>query len=118
MSVQAQRIKRKDHIPSSVRTEGKDEAANFIEEEIVDKGLWPMPNTQIAEKTKEHPDYNGWSRQHIANTIRDYFEPANEIPEDSDDVDMDNLQLNIHVPENVRDPKSYLQGFVDGFTRK
>lgn len=63
--VDGNEIRLASDIPESVRTPGKDEAAAWIEEFVVQSGK-DMPKLQIAKGS-------GWSRQHISNTLRDYF---------------------------------------------
>lgn len=48
------------------RTPGKDEVAEHIKTEVIAKGRWPIQMTQLAEET-------GYSRQHAANVVSDYF---------------------------------------------
>jgi predicted patatin/cPLA2 family phospholipase len=101
-------IRRKAQVSEEDRTHAKTEAAQYIEGEILERGRWPMDLTKIAEETE-------WSRQHIANTIRDYFEPADdstgdeqvqteEKPKSSSDLDIDVMKL-IEV---------YRMGYQDG----
>lgn len=59
-------LRRKSAVPPSDRTEERDAAADWIEQNVIEQGRWPMTYTEIAEET-------GWSRQHISNTISDYF---------------------------------------------
>lgn len=66
-------------VPEEKRTPDKDQAAVWIEDS------WPATLTEIAEKS-------GYSRQHIKNTLVDYFEEADEshasreIPDDDTDA--------------------------------
>ncbi len=110
----ARQIRRKDSIPSDDQTPGKEQAADYIEREVLEKDRWPMNLTDIADECE-------WSRQHIANTLRDYFEPAppNRAPVQvnaTGEKEPPATQINIKVPEGV-DVDSYLQGWVDGYKR-
>lgn len=94
-------IQLKDEIPESVRTEGKDDAARIIQDKI-DNGSWPVPLTELAEKTD-------WSRAHYQNTIRDYFEPG-----DGEENETHVNTMHITVPKDV-DRESYLRGWINGY---
>lgn len=68
-------------VPEENRTPDKDEAARWIEQ------LWPTTMTEIAEQS-------GYSRQHIKNTLVDYFEidedsGGQDIPHTPDQGDLD-----------------------------
>lgn len=66
----AEQIARKDSVSPEHRTEGRTQAAEWIQEHIVRARRWPeVTMKQIAEES-------GWSRQHIANTLEHYFRPA------------------------------------------
>lgn len=71
--VDGKSIRLRDDIPEGVRTPGKDECAAWIQQHMVEAGV-ELPKTQISEGS-------GWSRQHISNTLRDYFvEDSGESP--------------------------------------
>jgi hypothetical protein len=53
------------------RTPGKDEVAQYIVDEIIPEGRWPLNMTALAEET-------GYSRQHVSNVVADYFEGVAE----------------------------------------
>lgn len=63
----ASRIRRRDDIPPSDRTQERDRVAEYIER------LWPETFTTIAEEAD-------CSRQLVSKTAELYFEPANEPP--------------------------------------
>lgn len=98
-------IERKQHIPAEVRTDGKDEVADWIESEIIDNGRWPMDMQDIAEEA-------GWSRQHVTNTIRDYFETKDGGATLS--INDTRAQIEFEVPGGV-DRQSYVQGYLRGW---
>lgn len=115
----AQSIRRKDNVPDEDRTPARDAAADFIEKEIVEKGRWAdTPMTEIAEMTAdlEGTGENGYSRQHIKNTLDAYFEPVRE-PEtktvEHSHPEGESGKITIDVPDDV-DTDSYLRGFIDG----
>lgn len=90
---QSPRIKRKKSIPASNRTPGRDEAAKWIQEHVIDEDAWS--ETTIKGISEE----SGWSRQHIANTLEMYFEPTEEFAEDEEQIidrEMLNLLLDVH----------------------
>jgi hypothetical protein len=101
-----------------VRTSGKDDAAEYIENEVLAKGRWPMDLVDIADEA-------GWSRQHIANTLDDYFtfvESGNgndkedvertRVPMPPDDVSGERVY--IEIPNDV-DEESYIRGYFAGW---
>lgn len=102
----ADEIRRKDSISKSVRTEGKDDAAETIDA-IIEAGEWPMDLSEIAERA-------GWSRQHIANTLEGYYE-AVEDDDTQEPRDHDGLQIT--VPDDV-DKMSYLRGWIDCYSQR
>jgi hypothetical protein len=53
------------------RTPGKDEVAQYLVDEIIAEGRWPLNMTELAEET-------GYSRQHVSNVVADYFEGVDE----------------------------------------
>lgn len=66
----AEEIRRREVVPEDQRTQERTKAADWIEENIIKEGRWgEMPMREIAEESQ-------WSRQHIANTLDAYFEPA------------------------------------------
>ena len=97
----------REPLPEDVRTDGKDDAAKFLWDEIIQPGRWPMPLSDIA-------DESGWSRQHISNTIQTYFEEpeeeTNTVRVATGEETLERAALTI--PENV-DRQSYLRGYVD-----
>lgn len=94
----AEHIKRKDVIPEDKRTPGKDQAAQYIEEEVIEKDRWPMQLSEIADETQ-------WSRQHISNTLNDYFEPAEDGERRLENV--------MDLAERLNE--AYRRGYQDGW---
>lgn len=108
----------KDHIPESVRTPGKDDAAEKIRE-IVDAGRWPMDLQDIAEESD-------WSRQHIANTIQAYFEFPGETESKNENGEAvralkrtpDRLAtdvVHLEMPADIVEPEEYVRGWFAGW---
>lgn len=95
----AYEIQRKDEVPPDQRTTDRDRAADWIQVHIVDADRYAT--TTMAEMADE----SGWSRQHIANTLDAYFEPADPeaAPEIHETVDVE-LILEI-----------YRKGYRDGW---
>lgn len=107
-------IERRESVPADKRTPGKDVAADWIEENIVDKGEWPMDMQDLAEESD-------WSRQHVTNTVRDYFRPVGmEEAQDGADVARDvstngqRARIEFDVPPDV-DRESYVRGYLRGW---
>jgi hypothetical protein len=98
-------IRRKDHVLPEDRTEGKDDVADFIEREIVEAGRWPMDMQDVAEEV-------GYSRQHVTNTIRDYFEVDGAPVEIA--VDGNRAHIEFDVPP-TDDPDAYVRGYLRGW---
>lgn len=96
-------IKRKESIPPEDRTEGKDQAAEIIDE-LRESGEWPVPLTQLNDETE-------WSRSHYKNTLSDYYEIVDEDNRDATHAH-ENGRFVIEVPEDV-DRMSYLRGWID-----
>jgi len=71
---QHEQLERKDYIPDAVRTAGKDEVADWLDANVFSKDRWPVPVTQLVEEMAE--DGVEYSRQHISNTLTDYYEPV------------------------------------------
>lgn len=89
-------------------TDGKRKAADWIEAHVVDEGRWPMQYQDITAEIDADPDIKSYSRQHITNTLHDYFEPVRR-PESGDDSNL----LEVPIPNDVRDEHSYLRGYLD-----
>lgn len=110
----------KANIPDSARTPGKDDAAEYIQSEVLDKGRWPMDLTDIADEA-------GWSRQHIANTLDSYFtfkENGNSLDVETitDELETDTLPVElvaemgtIQIPDDVYDPMDFVRGWIVGW---
>lgn len=98
-------------VPDSVRTSGKDEVAAYIQEEIIEQDRWPVDMTTIAEET-------GYTRQHIANTLKDYFErvdgPRGVVGPLDETVDTEPHHMDIEIPV-AADDRSYLWGYLQGW---
>lgn len=112
----ATRLVRKQSIPESDRTPERDKAADWIDEHAADD--WEDWNfTDIEDETD-------WSRQHIANTVEKFFEPADamhqssqgsSVPADvrqSQPVDLGQEQLPQWVLDAVKE--AYRDGYRDG----
>lgn len=87
----AESIRRKQSIPSSQRTDGRDKAAEVIED------MWPSSLSDIADATE-------YSRQHIANTLEAYFEPADKQIDTTIDIplkDIDTDELTLQFTVNI-----------------
>jgi hypothetical protein len=106
-TTQPDAIRRKDHIPTDVRTPGKDDAANIIDR-VIEEGNWPMPLSELAEQTE-------WSRSHLSNTLRDYYEAVGDEADENAAVHQNGrFGLSIGVPDDVESRRSYIRGYVDG----
>lgn len=71
-----ERLERKNSIPDTVKTKGKDEVANWLDQNVFDKDRWPIPITQLVEEMKS--DGVEYSRQHVSNTLQGYYKPVEE----------------------------------------
>lgn len=98
-------IVRKDHVPKEDRTKGKDQAADWIQENVIERGRWPMDMQEIAEEC-------GYSRQHVTNTIRDYFEVAGAPIEM--ELEGERAHIEFDVPP-TDDPDAYVRGYLRGW---
>lgn len=98
-------IQRKDDIEKHRRTEGKTEAADWIEENIISEGRWPVNLEDMAEES-------GWSRQHIAGTLRDYFEVAGGGFSIS--ANEGRAHIEFDIPGDVEED-SYIRGYMRGW---
>lgn len=108
-------IERKPDIPESAQTPDRDIVADWIEENAVDEWLnWSF---------KDVGDETGYSRQHVANTVKNYFEPAppddgrksngSSPPVTVGSVDqLDESQMPDWVIQKVKD--AYREGMQDG----
>ena len=110
---QHDQLERKEHIPDAVRTNGKDEVADWLDANVFAKDRWPVPVTQLVEEMAE--DGVDYSRQHISNTLTDYYQP---VPDESEHkavktTDHNGDSLTIEIPTEV-DRQSYLRGWLDG----
>lgn len=121
---QYERIRRRAHIPESIRTPGKDDAADDIEQ-VIDEGRWPMTPSELADEGE-------WSRSHYRNVLDQYFEPVDRNVETDDapgrehddssvtaedfDVAANGVDrtLTIHIPADVTNAEDYIRGYVHG----
>lgn len=131
---QPEEIRRRDNIPESIRTPGKDDAALVIEN-LIANGKWPMTPSDIAEESD-------WSRSHMRNVLDQYFErvPAGggdteefEIAAErsGDETDSETVKkmdvdvrpsegggvtrtIEIEIPANVTNSIDYMRGYIDG----
>lgn len=71
----ADAITRRESVPEDKRTPARDACADWIDSEIVETGRWPMDYSAIADLSQASESVDGWSRQHIANTLEAYFVP-------------------------------------------
>jgi len=107
----AERIKRKTHIPEQHRTPKRSQAADWIEEHAADD--WRnWTHTEIADET-------GFSRQHIDNVVEYYFEPAgadSDVEALADELGLGNVSsLERAVGGDVsRELLIYRLGYRDG----
>lgn len=120
---QHEEIRRRDNIPDSIRTAGKDDAALEIESAIAN-GDWPATPSELAENSS-------WSRSHMRNVLDQYFEPVESEggsetqdrrePVEKMDVDVRPASersgvraVEIEIPANVTNSIDYMRGYVDG----
>lgn len=115
-------IRRRDNIPDSIRTPGKDDAALVIENEIAN-GNWPLTPSELAERSD-------WSRSHMRNVLDQYFEPVEAELSERGNVEHDSEKMNIKVgpepdrgisrtvridiPASVTSSVDYMRGYIDG----
>lgn len=122
------------------RTPRRDDVAEYVLEEVIPEGRWPMDMTQLAEET-------GYSRQHVSNVIQRYFvgvdenesatttqtdtkpfsaspsqvdQQATTEPKEISDsetvfvrVDGKMREVTIDIPSDVGDRSSYVRGYLD-----
>ena len=117
-------VRRRDNIPESIRTPGKDDAALVIENEIAN-GNWPLTPSELAERSD-------WSRSHMRNVLDQYFEPVDEngdpVSEHENGAETDGKMnvkvgpepdrgisrtVRIDIPANVTNAVDYMRGYVD-----
>lgn len=101
----ADRLVRKASIPDDERTQMRDAAADWIEENAADEwGEWTF--TDVAEAA----DY---SRQHITNVVEKYFEPVGDATNGEHDGELEDEGLD-HL--SARELEIYRRGYRDGWT--
>lgn len=100
-------ITRRDE-PAGNQTAGKDEVADYIENEIIEEDRWPMDIIDIADEV----DY---SRQHTTNVIRQYFRPVDADCETSETEDTQETDgsVTITVPDDIDDEQSFWRGVAE-----
>ena len=98
-----------EYVNGDNQTTGKDEFSNYIYEEILEKGRWPMDVIYIAEEV----DY---SRQHVTNCLLDYFEivPKDEGSTASEDGGQTPIMPDVEPPESIENEVDYWKGVVQG----
>lgn len=113
-SLERPTLRRKDPVPEEVRTEDRDEAAEYIDR------MWPAKLSEIAEES-------GFSVSHVHNTLDKYFERVNEeeerrstLPEGggngNETVALPDTPVQIPDDiESVRERRAYLRGWANGF---
>jgi len=101
-------IPRQD-IPDDVRTEGRDEAFKKLEALREEGRLYGRAMTDLEDEV-------GWSRQHLANVLRDYYQQENG--ETASGVRMGDagrrVQLDVEIPDDIERPEEFLRGYVQG----
>lgn len=107
-------IVRKDPVPEEVRTEERDEAADYIEE------MWPAKLSEIAEES-------GFSVSHVHNTLDKYFtrldgdesrRSVNGGGGERPKTQAPPADVPVEIPddiETVRERRAYLRGWANGF---
>lgn len=100
-------IKLKDNIPDDVRTPGKDDAAEYIQEEVLARGRWPMDYSEMAEES-------GWSRQHIRNVIKTHFVEVDKSAETDGNGNASLRGRTLTIPDDVENVTDYLRGVQAG----
>lgn len=98
------------HVNKDDRTNGKDECAEYILTEILEKDRWPMDVSQIADEA-------GWSRQHARSVLREYFEPVDTDTSSNQEEHMRPQQhaREITIPDSVTSISDYLRGVSRGY---
>lgn len=94
----AEQIKRKETVEPENQTPKREAAAEWIEEHVVRAERYR--ETTISEMAEE----SGWSRQHIANTLEHYFEPA---PEGEDSLTVGGVDVDLLL-------QVYREGYRNG----
>ena len=98
-------------------TSGKDETADYIYEEIVQAGRWDMDAIEIVEELKASQQYDGYhSRQHVTNTLKQYFEIVPKDGEENEDEDSNGHHVQVpEMDEHANFERGYNRGFDKGF---
>lgn len=102
-------LRRKSSVPENVRTEDRDEAAEYIEK------MWPAKLSEIAEES-------GYSVSHVHNTIDKYFERITDdgatTPVEDNGRSLDVGEAPVEIPddiESVRERRAFLRGWAKGY---
>jgi len=118
------------------RTPGKDEVAQYIVDNVIQDGRWPMNATDLADQVE-------YSRQHVSNVLQDYFKGVDnvaesgrkqadtkpftaspDLPPEKQSTAQENVQSvmvedndgelhEIDVPNSVDSRTSYVRGYLD-----
>jgi len=112
------------------RTPGKDEVAQYVVENVIQENRWPVYMVDLGEET-------GYSRQHCANVISEYFEGVDDtenntidLPDGAEteqptpndlqservfvEINGSYQQVYIDIPGDVENADSYVRGYLDG----
>jgi len=93
------------------RTTGKDEVAQHIVDNVINKGRWPVNMVDLADDT----DY---SRQHVSQVVDDYFNGVDDTTDEGFETetvfvkegDVTN-EVTIRVPSDAH-KSSYVRGYL------
>ena len=101
------------------RTAERDKAAQWLIENVLDEGLWPLSYGKLAEMSD-------WSAGHWRNTFERYFEAADTGHETEVDMaastsagtaaeTLNTGNMSIDVPDTVTDMPSFIAGISVGY---
>lgn len=102
---EATALRRRSYVPDADRTPDRDDAADWLEEHLVD-GDWDWQETSISEISEA----TGYSRQHIATTLEHYFEPV-----DGDGRRIQLGELAMAAVDREASGEDFESGFRQGF---
>lgn len=99
------------------RTTERDETAQWLLENVIETGEWPLSYNELAERSE-------WSAGHFRNTYERYFEAADSTGDSqrtqsstasaaSEGGDSVRRELTINVPSDV-DEESFMRGWIAG----
>lgn len=123
-----QHIKLKDEIAGTLgdqaaiagspgRTTERDQAAEWLIENVIEEGEWPLSYGELAERSD-------WSAGHLRNTYERYFEPADDDSRDGGaaavaatdaGATLNTGNMSIDVPDTVTDMPSFIAGISVGY---